>query len=390
LFASHIEAQHNLFYLGYLRESEVSLQRSASVSLMSEILADIENIRTAWNQMVTAGNFRALESTLSAWMALLRNRGWFREAIEDLLELDAKVPESAGGVSDIELFGIRIKSLLGEFYYHIGDYEAGIHELQDALQRAKMNGYHREEAEIYRLLGNNYSATERDQDAKEMYQLGLAIADKRRDLYLVYQFMNSLGIRAIRESDYAAAISAVKRALRIARKLENRSNIAQSLSYLGNLYYVTGDCPRARKMLSKALTYLPDVESQTMKGSILDTMGKVLTGCEEFAYASQIFSEGLKLVRDIESTPMVIEMLVSIAELFDNVNEKPLALTLIDLAAEHPAASADVKARAAKLREKLSAENIQPADRKWRANQLPRVWKDLIQILDQKAAAVEE
>jgi diguanylate cyclase (GGDEF)-like protein len=386
LFASHIEAQHNLFYLGYLRESEIALQRSASASLISEILADIENIRTAWNQMVTAGNFRALESTLSAWMVLLRNRGWFREAIDDLLELDAKVPESAGGVSDVELFGIRIKSLLGEFYYHIGDYEAGIRELQDALHRAKMNGYHREEAEIYRLLGNNYSAIGRHQDAKEMYQLGLAIAEKRRDLYLVYQFMNSLGVRAYKESDFEAAIPAVKRALRIARKLENRSNIAQSLNNLGNLYYVTGDCPRARKMLSKALTYLPDVESQTLKGSILDTMGKALTGCEEFTYASQIFSQGLKLVRDIEATPLVVEMLVSIAELFDNINEKPMALTLIGLATEHPAASSDVKTRAARLRENLTAENVEPADRKWRADQISRVLKDLIQILDQKSA----
>jgi tetratricopeptide (TPR) repeat protein len=235
-------------------------------------------------------------------------------------------------------------------------------------------------------LGNNYSAIGRHQDAKEMYQLGLAIAEKRRDLYLVYQFMNSLGVRAYKESDFEAAIPAVKRALRIARKLENRSNIAQSLNNLGNLYYVTGDCPRARKMLSKALTYLPDVESQTLKGSILDTMGKALTGCEEFTYASQIFSQGLKLVRDIEATPLVVEMLVSIAELFDNINEKPMALTLIGLATEHPAASSDVKTRAARLRENLTAENVEPADRKWRADQISRVLKDLIQILDQKSA----
>lgn len=386
LLASHIEAQHNLFYLGYLRESEVALQRSASISLMNDILADIENIRTAWNQMVTAGNFRALESTLSAWMVLLRNRGWFREAIDDLLELDAKVPDSDGGVSDVELFGIRITSLLGEFYYHIGDYEAGIRKLQDALERTKLHGYHREESEIYRLLGNNYSAIGRHQDAREMYQLGLAIAEKRRDLYLVYQFMNSLGVGAYKESDFEGAIPIVKRALRIARKLENRSNIAQSLNNLGNLYFVTGDCPRARKMLSKALTYLPDIENQTLKGSILDTMGKILTGCEEYNYASQIFSRGLNLVRDIEATPLTVEMFVSIAELFDHMNEKPLALTLADLAEGHPAVSTDIKARAARLREKLIAENIQPADRKWRADQLSRVSKDVIQILDQRAA----
>jgi len=387
LLASHIEAQHNLFYLGYVRESELALQRSFSPSLLQDIIAEIDNIRTAWNQMVAAGNYRALESTLSAWMVLLRNRGWFREAIDDLVELDSNLPEDPSGISDIELFYIRIKSHLGEFYYYVGDYEAGIRELQNGLERAKANGYHREESDIYRLLGNHYSALGRYSDAKEMYQLGLAIAEKRRDLYLVYELINSLGVEAYKEADYEGAIPIVKRALRIARKLENRSNIAKSVNNLGNLYYETGDLPRARKMLTKALTYLPDVESQTLRGSIFDTMGRILTRVKEYPYAAQTFSQGLNLVKDIEDMLVVLQIFVSVAELLDSMDEKPLALTLVNLTTDHPAASNDIKARASRLREKLIAENTEPVDRNWHADELARVVDDLIKILDQKSQA---
>src|SRR3972149_8473684 len=385
LLASHIEAQHNLFYLGYLRDSEIDLQKADSVSVLNEVLADIDNIRTAWDQMVAAENYRALEHALSAWMILLRNCGWFREAINYLSELDLNIEGTAGGVSDIELFDIYIKSYLGEFHYHVGDYEAGIRALQGGLDRAKLNRRHNEEAEIYRLMGNNYSALERFAEAKEMYRQGLAIAEKHGDLHLVYQFINSLGVGAFQESDYENGVPIIERALEIARRLDDKSKIAQALNDLGNLYCAKGDYKRARDLLTETFTYLPEIEEQTLKSTILDTMGRVLTACEEYPYASHIFSQGLGLLKEIEATPLAMEMFESVSELLNKIDEKSLALGLSSLVADHPAAPAEIKAKAIRLRDDLTAENILPENLDWGADQLRRVLVDVIRILDQKA-----
>ena len=102
-------------------------------------------------------------------------------------------------------------------------------------------------------------------------------------------------------------------------------------------------------------------------------------------YASQIFSQGLDLIKDAANADLwAVEMLVSSSELLNSMKEKSVAIALVNLLVYHPSLSTDVKARAVRLREVLTAERIQPDNRSWSLGQISRILGDVKFILDQK------
>jgi len=234
------------------------------------------------------------------------------------------------------------------------------------------------------LLGNHYSASGRNKDSKEMYRHGLVLAEKTGDLSLVYKFINKLAAEAYMEADYQGAMPIAEHALEIARQLEDKSKIVQSLNDLGILYYAIKEYPRAKELLTETLAYLPDIKSQFLEYTILNTLGRVLTANEEYHYASQIFSQGLNLIKDTNADPWAVEMLVNVSELLNGMKEKSIAITLVNLLVDHPMVSTEVKARAVRLYETLTAEKIQPENRDWSLDQMSRIMGDVMLILDQK------
>jgi tetratricopeptide (TPR) repeat protein len=387
VLATDMEIRHGSFYLGFLRDSEFSLKRSISASLLEDILSDVENIRLAWKRTVSSGNFRLIQSALSSWMIVLENRGWFREAIQDLEALSNRIAEFGIDAPETIASFIQVKKFQGELYYRVGDYQSGIRELQSGLQRINGNDFLAEESEIYRLLGDHYSANGQYDDSKEMYRHGLVLAEKIGNLPLIYQSIHSLGEEAYLESDYQGAISIVEHALEIARQLEDKNKIAQSLNDLGKLYYKVRDYPRAMELLTEALSSAPDVKGQVLKCNILATTGKVLTARQEYGSACQVFSQGLNLIRDSGASWLIVEMLVDVSELLNYMNEKPFAMALVNSVADHTSASTETKARAGRLQKSLTVEKVQAEPRKWNADQLRLIIGDVIQMLDQKSQA---
>lgn len=380
ILATDVEIRHGSYYLGLLRDSEISFGQTDSISLMEGVLADVDNIRFAWKRTVAAGNLRLVQSALSAWMSIMWNRGWFKEAIDSMELLTTRLFEFSKYDPEVVLIYVQTKKFLGEFYYLIGDNQSGLRELQNGLQRINESENSNEESEMYRLLGTGG----RNRDSKELYQLGLVLAEKVGDLSLVYKFINKLAVEAYMEADYQGAMPIAEHALVIARKLDDKSKIVQSLNILGNLYYAIKKYRRAKELLAEILAYPIDIKNRFLERPIFNTLGRVLTANEEYHDALQIFSQGLNLIKDANTDPWAVEMLVSISELLNSMEEKSMAITLISLFIDYPLVSMESKSRAVHLHKTLTAEKIQPEHRGWSLNQMNHIVGDVILILDQK------
>ena len=376
VLATDVEIRHGSYYLGLLRDSEIASGQSESMSLLEDILAYADNIRFAWKLTVAVGNLRLVQSALPAWMSIMWYHGWFKDAIDALELLTARLSELPRNDLEVVLIYAQTKKSLGEFYYLIGDPESGLREMQNGLQRINESDSSEEETETYRLLGNPNSTSGYNQDSKEIYQLGLVLAEKVGDTALVYKFINRLAAVAYLEADYKGAIPIAEHALEIARQLEDKGKIVQSLNDLGNLYYANNEYLRAKELLIETLTYLPEINNQMLERTIFNTLGMILTANEEYQYASQIFSQELDLIKDTHADPWTVEMLVSVSELLNSMGEKPTALTLVHLLVDYPQVTADVNARAVRLYDALTAENIQPEYRDWSLDQISLITGD--------------
>jgi len=381
VLATDVEIRHGSYYLGLLRDSEIDLGQPDSESLLEDILDDADNIRYAWKLTVAVGNLRLVQSALSAWMSVMWYFGWFKDAINALELLIIRLSELPRNDPEVVLIYVQTKKLLGEFYYLIGDYQSGLREMQNGLQRINESDHSLEEPEMYRLLGSSYGASGHNKDSKEMYQVGLVLAEKVGDASLVYKFINRLATEAYMESDYKGAIPIAEHALEIARQLQDKVKIVQSLNDLGNLHYAIKEYPCAKQLLTEALSYLPDIKNQVIDHTILNTLGRVLTANREYSSAAQVFVRGLGLIEDMKVSPRVVGILASISELLNGMKEKPLALALVALLVDHPMSTMDVKARVIRLHAALLAEKIQPENREWGLNQISRIVGDLIFIL---------
>jgi len=384
VLATDAEIRHGSYYLGLLRDSETDLGQSDAVSLLEDVISDADNIRYAWKLTVAVGNLRLVQSALSPWMSIMWNRGWFKDAIDALQLLTIRLSEFSSNDPEVVLIYVQTKKFLGEFYYLIGDHESGLRELRNGIQRINEADQPKEDPEMYRLLGNHYSESGHNKDAKEMYRLGLVLAEKIGDLSLVYNFINKLAVEAYIEADYHGAIPIAEHALVIARQLGDKSKIVQSLNDLGNLYYAIKKYPRAKELLTETLAYLPDVKSQILEHIILNTLGKVLTANAEYHYASQIYSRGLDLIQGEVADQSSVEMLVGVSELLNGMKEKSLAITLVKLVMDYPLSPIDVTARAVRLYETLAAEKIQPENREWSLDQMSRIVGDVKLAFEQK------
>jgi tetratricopeptide (TPR) repeat protein len=384
VLATDVEIRHGSYYLGLLRDSEIALGQPESMSLLEDILADADNIRYAWKLTVAVGNLRLVQSALPAWMSIMWYHGWFKDAIDALELLTIRLSELPRNDPEVVLIYVQTKKSLGEFYYLIGDEESGLRELQNGLQRINEIDLPNEQSETYRLLGNSTSAIGHNQDSKEIYQLGFVLAEKVGDTALIYKYTNRLAAEAYMEADYKGAIPIAEHALEIARQLEDKYKIVQSLNDLGSLYYANQEYPRAKEFLTETLVYLPDINSQMLERTIFNTLGRVLTANEEYQYASQIFSRELDQIKDVHADPWTVEMLVSVSELLNSMGEKPTALVLVGLLMDYPQVTADVNARAVRLYDDLTAEEIQPENRDWSLDQMSQIVGDVKLILDQK------
>lgn len=384
VLATDVEIRHGSYYLGFLRDSEIALGQPESLSLLEDILTDADNIRYAWKLTVAVGNLRLVQSAIPAWMSIMWYHGWFKDAIDALELLTIRLSELPRNDPEVVLSYVQTKKSLGEFYYLIGDPQSGLREIQNGLQRINESDLPKEGSETYRLLGSPHSTSGYSQDSKEIYQLGLVLAEKVGDTALVYKFINRLAVVAYMEADYKGAIPVAEHALEIARQLEDKGKIVQSLNDLGNLYYANQEYPRAKELLVETLTYLPDIDNQVLERIIFNTLGRVLTANEEYQYASQIFSQELDLIKDIHADPWTVEILVSVSELLDGMGEKSTALTLVYLLVDYPLISAEVNVRAGRLLDDLTVEKIQPENRDWSLDQTSHIIGDLKLILDQK------
>ncbi len=384
VLATDVEIRHGSYYLGLLRDSEIPLGQPESMSLLEDILADADNIRYAWKLTVAVGNLRLVQSALPAWMSIMWYHGWFKDAIDALELLTIRLSELPYNDPEVVLIYVQTKKSLGEFYYLIGDQESGLRELQNGLQRINETDFSNEQSETYRLQGNLTSAKGRNQDSKEMYQLGLVLAEKTGDTALVYKFISRLAAEAYMEADYKGAIPIAEHALEVARQLEDKEKIVQSLNDLGSLYFANQEYLRAKELLTETLAYLPDINSKMLERTIFNTLGRALTANEEYQYASQIFSRELDLIQDTHADPWTVELLVSVSELLNNMGEKPTALALVSLLVDYPMVTADVNERATRLYDDLTAEEIQPETRDWNLDQMSQIVGDVKLILEQR------
>lgn len=287
---------YTVYYADFMQEKWQQLRGPDQLLALTEIEADIENVRTAWRYCLDQKNASQLMKFINSLWIVYWVRGWFRGAIELFTDC---VDRLAQADSDVQAVQAVAMAHLGFFMSWVGLAEEGYKlgkesieilerlekpiELAIAYQAFTLATYYLdlldEEIDaanhylkivevsndkwlvayglwlvnLVEFRGKNYAQSKRFTEAS------LKLSNEIDDLINSALCFTSLGGHAIHNKDYAKAEIYFTRCFQISKKLNFRWLSSNAIKYLGHVALSTGEIDKAHKHLTQSLKIAYDL-----------------------------------------------------------------------------------------------------------------------------------
>jgi len=317
-----------------------------------------------------------LSASAEGLFLLLNQFGHFRQGIE-LAEMSLEYMQTHPENLERQL-KVQLLMRLGEFSYHIGEYERGEPALKAALEILDTQEAPAQKALALLLLANLHIVRGQYEGALELLRQGMALAETLAQPGLDFTLRNRAGVVAYFQKDYPLASQYFEAALQAARQSGEPAQAAVCLNNLGDVALELHDYPRARVLLLESLSLCTPSAMTTLRGEVLNSLGSLETQSGDAAQAAGYFVQALQVVQEIDAQPLALSILLYIAGLWQRQGKGALAAALADVIARHPAAQHDIRQRAARLLEELPPPQSSSA---WQPEHLRRVMADAMEML---------
>jgi predicted ATPase/tRNA A-37 threonylcarbamoyl transferase component Bud32 len=305
-----------------------------------------------------------------------------RIQLEEGLEMCRSLNDQAGAA--------RALSLLGNIYWRQGNYAEATRCCEESLRQSEQIGEQLTTARALNRLGMVCFEQGDYQSAGQHFERSLEIAGALNDVEGRAGASNNLGLVAYSQGEYAQAAQHFEASLSICRASGQRRRVASALLNLGGVAGEQGDLETAHRYFEESLNLSRAIGERRAIGLALDNLGFLAVLRSEFANAANYFGQSLSIARaignrqgaaktlinlghvakgqqdmreamdyycqaleaarDIDATPILLEGLVSLAEVLPDPER---AATLLGLIIHHPATFQGIRQTAAPILEKL-------------------------------------
>lgn len=295
--------------------------------------------RTIGDQKGMAASLNNLANVVGS----LGNMKLARDYYEQSLAIIREVGDRKGIAALLANLGIAAGAL--------GERELERNLLQESLQIRKEMGDRGGIASALDNLGNieqflgSYSA------AIQLHRDSLQIRREIGDQWgIALSLLNLANVNNVLQ-EHDSARRFFDESLAIYREIGDRWGIALNLNNYGGLLLAVGQDDRAEEMICESIALFTEIGDRW--GCVLGKISLAFLAFKEkdLSKALQLLHEGMKAAIEIHSIPLVVEILVEIAQVFLHLSPPRLsdALAIIDLISHHPATSKDAMIKLDKL-----------------------------------------
>ena len=294
---------HSIYYLDEFGDRESDLRNVGQLTAMSEISAEMENIRAAWQYAVIHGQVTRLRKPImSFWFYDIR--GWFQEAY-DLFRWTVEKLESINEpytTADPETITTRehIRANLAWFCIRLGKFEESRKLLHQSLTFLRsfgacselLNALHHMGA-LERLAGNFVLS-------QELFLEMLDLADGMGARWHTALAQGNIGVAKLALGEYQEARTWLQTANMTFREVGDRRILAVSLQFFGEVLRNLGDNADAQACLYESLEISKIFGDRWISGLSLNQLGLVFKARGEYEEAARLFRESLAHLREIK------------------------------------------------------------------------------------------
>jgi len=392
-------ARHGSYFLTFFSQADGRLRSSVQRETLTELTAEMDNFRVAWDWAITHREFTLIEQTLRTFAMLYDTRGWLHEGL-DTLGRAVNILESTNGLFppdrvDQVVLGhlLTTRSLLA---YRLGQHEWAQAMLERSLLILRplndpgilvepvtflgtvmtLTGNYARAAELFGegrekavAVGDQWfaamclslqgsTATYFGQYEVAYEQLQAAVAEWRAigDPRFIAFGLNHLSQIALIMEHYDAARAGLEESVTLNMTVGARWNLGHAYGGLGAVAQAQGMHRHAVDMFRKGVDAFTELGGRYYVAHLLAEMGRSFFTLGNDDEAEHVWHEAFRIANEIHGTPVKLYALIGLTSLLAKRGDKELALEMALIVSNHSASSHETKNRAGHLRAELEAQ----------------------------------
>ncbi len=218
-----------------------------------------------------------------------------------------------------------------------GDYDAARQAYQEGLDICEHIGDQHNKARRLNELGNISWRIGAYDEAEQLCHQSLKLFQELDDRQGIAMTYKNLGNIAGDTGNYAQAETWYRQGLVLCQEIGDKWGEAALSNNLGNIYWQSGQYGQARELCEQSVSVWRAFGFQWGIAGSLETLANIAIAQNELVDAKAYIQEALEIGRDIQAIPLVLDVLVSMAQLWAREGHVAQAQTLLTFVIAQPA-----------------------------------------------------
>jgi predicted ATPase/DNA-binding CsgD family transcriptional regulator len=426
--AQQIHAAHAAYYIEFLHQRSSAVGGGRQREALTEIRADLDNIRAVWLWAAAQGDAHALQRGSEALGLYYQFLGGYQEGTTLFSRAtDALLAQPPSEAVDRALLGTRIY----EGWYHLrfgrlegteacmahcqaiyrrlkipplpgyltdpraplsfvalirGDYATAVRLAEQVRDVAETQQHAFNRQFAYHLLSEAHFGLGAYETAEKFAQQAYAQSLMTHDRWFRAYILNNMGQIAVALGDNRMGKMHFQSSYEIRHDFADPEGVALALINLGNLAFKEGAMADATEAFQRSCTIYRDINDKGGLAAANWGMGMVACAQDELEQAQGYLREALQLAMAIDYRPVLFGLMVTIAELLWKAGQRERPVTLLAYTIHHPKTDHEARQKAHILLTTQYGKTIPPdmlttATAKGEAGDLPGLTADLLNQL---------
>jgi predicted ATPase/DNA-binding CsgD family transcriptional regulator len=400
-------AAHAAYYVDYVAQCINDLNGGRQQEAVSEITAELENVRLAWANIVEDGNVESIRriafaigdfydvssrygesvallekarrrleelppapQQAAALMLVTTGLGWVyfrlsrideaRTMLERAVELKNQhsITPPPGRGSDPEI-GLGVYAMI------VGNYGQAVEYGERARRRAEARADPINQSVAYYVLSTAAFAQGRYQDANRFAQQGATISRATGDRWFLAYCLNEMGRAMCALSDYSAAQTYFDESYAIRRDFGDAEGCALALQLLGKTMLFQKRYTEAHTYFEQSVVIYRQIADRGGLAVSLSGLAEAAASLNDDSSAIAAYREALTITRDAELIVRALAILGSVGHWFIRGARRKLGIQLLAFVQTHPAAEQETRELAERRLAESGEQNTSTSITDW-------------------------
>jgi tetratricopeptide (TPR) repeat protein len=291
--------RHAAFYMNLVRWRENDLKRARQKSVIDELAVEIDNLRLAWDWVVSHARLADLRRAIRGFSWLYELRSWFKEGEMMLARAIAALGDASGLAGQDAKRALVVGQLMtfeGWFRFRQGRYLPACDLLEQAIALLRPLGDQSALADALASQGMALNLMGEYQQSRRALEEGLALGRDLNDSWAVILCLGTLGMVAYGLGEYQESERLCRQSLAASLATGSVRAVVFSISALVLTTFAQERYDEVQALVRASFATSSAISDYWGIGSALLQLGRV-------AYAQGEYAEALPVSRELRHLP---------------------------------------------------------------------------------------